>query len=314
MDGETGAVVAEHRLLLPVQHGERGLRQSDALFFHVQRLPTVVDHVVAAVTRQVPERGQLAWRAVGASVRPRPAAASYMPVFTAGTQFAETFARLLGIPMVRTSHQEGHLAAADRTLDLDPAKPFLAVHLSGGTSDVLWAQRTSVGYRIVQLGSSSDLNAGQFVDRVGVEMGLGFPAGPALEAMAEAVHHQTVLRFPASVRRADMSFSGPCTAALRALRAGWAREEVAAAVFACVANSVVKAVQSAAATRPDAQACVLAGGVMANRWLRARILHRLRVVCPGLTVRFAPVRYASDNAVGVAAITQRWWLQPAPRF
>lgn len=310
-----GHLVSEARRLLPVGEGERGLRQADALFFHVQHLSDVMSSLMRSIVSR-----EVIWRGVGVSVRPRPLATSYMPVFLAGTRFAETFAGLCGVPLVRTSHQEGHLAAADYDLDLALHTPFLAVHLSGGTSDVLCAVRTKFGYQIEALGRSSDLNAGQFVDRVGVALGLPFPAGPHLERLAggvnvhdgepqspdDSTHVEDEFRLAASVKGANMSFSGPCSAALRAVDAGVPGPKVAGAVFSCIANSLVKAIRNAALGRPEVTTCVLAGGVMANMFIRERVVKRLRIVLPELVVRFANPAFSSDNALGVATIAYRF--------
>jgi N6-L-threonylcarbamoyladenine synthase len=315
---DDGHMVSEARRLLPVGAGERGLRQSDALFFHVQQFTDVMSSLMRAIPV-----ADVAWRGIGVSVRPRPLASSYMPVFLAGTRFAESFAWLSGIAVVRTSHQEGHLAAADYDMDLPPGRPFLAVHLSGGTSDVLCAVRTRFGYQIESLGSSSDLNAGQFVDRVGVALGLSFPAGPQLERLAASGGQEETgsqendetcetasFRLSATVKGANMSFSGPCSAALRAVDDGVPGPALARAVFACIANSLVKAIRSAALQRPDVRTCVLAGGVMANMWIRQRVVKRLGIVAPNLVVRFANPRFSSDNALGVATIAYRYLKEP----
>lgn len=300
----TGELVAEARRLLPVPSGQRGLRQSDALFLHVQQLPMVMAELrqqLGAVTA-----APTPWVAAGVSVRPRPWASSYMPVFHAGERFVMTWAQTLGVPVVRTSHQEGHLAAAEAFLPHAGADPFLAVHISGGTSDVVVARPARWGYRIEMVGEGADLHAGQFVDRVGVAMGLPFPAGPSLEVLAASAQRRD-LRLPGAVRGAAMSFSGPCTAALRALERGEEPAEIAYAVQACIANSLAKAIAHASALHPEAGRVVIAGGVASNQWIAARVRHRLRQVCPRLEVAFAPARYASDNALGVARIAARGW-------
>jgi N6-L-threonylcarbamoyladenine synthase len=299
VDFDSGELVAEQRKLLPVRGGERGLRQSDALFFHVQQLPEVMDGLM----RQLIGR-DVHWRGVGVSVRPRPQAASYMPVFRSGESFALTFARALGVPVVRTSHQEGHLAAAQYCIDDIPSgAPFIGVHLSGGTSDVLLAEPTRFGYRIWPFAEGADLHAGQFVDRVGVALGLPFPAGPHLEKLAQEAEGSE-FRIGARLVGKQLSFSGPCSAALRAIEQGVPPAEVAYAVEACIANAVAKAVSLAAKEHPDVRYCVIAGGVAANAYIRSRVTHRLRMEAPLLAVRFAPPKFSSDNALGVACIAR----------
>lgn len=291
--------IFEHsRLLLPVRDGERGLRQSDALFFHVRQLPEVMSELSRRLQmRQI----QPEFVRVAVSVRPRPLASSYMPVFVAGESFAMSFALAVGIPVTRTTHQEGHLAAAEHFVSMGGA-PFVAVHISGGTSDVMIARSTNHGYAIQQVGEGLDLHAGQFVDRVGVQMGLPFPAGPHLEKLASLADDDD-FRLPTSVRGARMSFSGPMTAAIRALELGWNKATVARAVEQCIARSVVKAVEFAIQTSVVPISDVLiVGGVAANETVRKTIIKRLERRLPLAQICLAPPAFSRDNALGVARI------------
>ena len=311
-------VYIDARKLLPVDQGERGLRQSDALFFHVQRLPLVMDDLMGKLRQEYDPHPQ--WTIVGVSVHPRPMAQSYMPVFMAGRGFAETFTRALGIQAFPVSHQEGHLSAAEFFLDLPEGEPYRAIHLSGGTSDVLYAERTRFGYRIETVGEGADLHAGQFVDRVGVALGLPFPAGPSLEALAKEDEHlidlpatdgssETLFRLPSRVKGAQMSFSGPCSAALRAIDQGIPAQEIARAVQISIANSLVKAIQYALVQHPSTRHCIIAGGVASNQAIRRRVVHRLGILAPGLIIHVPPARFASDNALGVANLAKQFHVR-----
>jgi N6-L-threonylcarbamoyladenine synthase len=305
LEFDQGRVAVQARRLLPVKHGERGLRQAEALFFHVQRLPLLMDELRAQL---VPLDRDVYWAAIGVSVRPRPWADSYMPVFSAGWSFATAFARACGLPVVTTSHQENHLAAAEFALEelaaagerpLSPrSTAFFAVHLSGGTSDLVLAERTRFGYKVTRIGEGLDLHAGQFVDRVGVALGLPFPAGPQLEQLAATAERAWPL--PSRVVDGRMSFSGPCSAALRAIVEGAPPAEVAAGVQVCIANTLVKAITYAHQQYPTVSRCLVAGGVASNQAVKARVQHRLRIVAPNLAVEFAPQQYARDNAIGCA--------------
>ena len=97
-DGERGVNLG---CLLEVRPGELGLRQSDALFQHVKRLPQLLEQL---------EIGDI--QAVGASTRPRAVEGSYMPCFLAGESQGRGIAATLGVPFYAHSHQQGHLAAA----------------------------------------------------------------------------------------------------------------------------------------------------------------------------------------------------------
>ncbi|AEJ43607.1 peptidase M22 glycoprotease [Alicyclobacillus acidocaldarius subsp. acidocaldarius Tc-4-1] len=307
MDAVLGRMVAEARRPLRVPPGERGLRQSEAAFQHVQNFPTVMAELLDQLTA---EGIRPAWRRVAVSVRPRPWASSYMPVFQSGLAVAASLAQSLGIPLTRTSHQEGHLAAAEYFAPM-PGAPFVAVHMSGGTCDVVLARRTPSGYAITRLGEALDLHPGQLVDRVGVALGLPFPAGPHLEQLARRCGTspgELVLKSP--VRGASMSFSGPLTAALRAVQAGAPAQEVARAVEMCIARSVAKAVEYAVRHTGITRHVLIAGGVASNQFIQSALRSRLERRVPGIRVVFAPSEFARDNALGVATIG--YWRERAP--
>ena len=310
VDAATTQLITHVRRVLPVNQGERGLRQADALFLHVDAFPGLLQQLICQIRELTGEEPN--WRGLGVSVKPRPMANSYMPVFRAGEKFAETLSTILRAPLVKTSHQEGHLAAA-LIFDVQKieSRPFVAVHLSGGTSDVLLASKTRFGYAVHASWEGSDLHAGQFVDRVGVALGLPFPAGRHLEALAQSKGTDyPAYSLPVRVKQGQMSFSGPCAAALRLVERGVEPAFIARSVEACIATGVIKAVMYATSANGDDTSvtdCVIAGGVAANEWIRARIVHRLHIARPQVRVFFAPVEFSSDNALGVAVIAARYF-------
>jgi len=165
--------------LLPVPSGSKGLRQSDALFYHTRALPELFNSLVTGVGSSCDF--------VSVSYAPRRIEGSYMPCFLAGLSAAEVLAKGCGVPIYRFSHQEGHLAAAAYSSGsveiLD--QTFLAWHLSGGTTELLLC-RQSGGYTFETqvIGGTLDISAGQCVDRAGVKLGLGFPCGQELERLS----------------------------------------------------------------------------------------------------------------------------------
>lgn len=167
--------------ILDVRPGELGLRQSDALFQHVKRLPELLSALAEETSLE-------ALGAVGASTRPRAVEGSYMPCFLAGASQGQSLAHVLGVPFYAFSHQQGHLAAAAWSagrMDLLD-RPFLAWHLSGGTTELLRAEpeEDGVAVRAEILGGTTDISAGQLIDRTGVLLGLQFPAGKSLDALS----------------------------------------------------------------------------------------------------------------------------------
>ncbi|ASS75940.1 O-sialoglycoprotein endopeptidase [Tumebacillus algifaecis] len=288
---EAGQIVQEERKLLTVEQGERGLQQSAALFQHVQNLPVLVE-ALGDLT------GKL--RAVIASTRPRRLPGSYMPVFTAGSGLGRALAATHGVPFFETTHQEGHIAAGEGSAGEVPTDHFLAVHLSGGTTDLLVVNRLSDGYDIVELGTSIDLHAGQFVDRVGVALGLPFPAGPHLEKLAQEASDVEVT-LPSPVDGYNLSLAGPESAAMRLIAAGANPADVARAVERCIAKGLEKVLRKAVQEK-GVKSLLIVGGVAANLYIRERLVRRLEHRAVGAKLYFALPRYSTDNAFGVARL------------
>ena len=283
-----GGVLSSRRRLLSVAEGARGLRQSEALFQHVQRLPALVEDMLS-------QAKDARICCVCASARPRDTEGSYMPVFTAGTGFARAIAASLRVPFYETSHQQGHVRAAMEGAGTLP-EGFLALHLSGGTTEVL---RVSPGLKIELLGGSNDLHAGQLVDRVGVRMGLSFPAGPALEELARRGGAKGA--FPLSHREGEVSFSGAEAQAMRMLEAGVAKEDVAAEVYSYLARAVAWLIGWAYG-KTRLGAALISGGVASSALLRELLPARLqRLGCP-VRLHWGRPEMSGDNACGVALI------------
>ena len=284
---KTGILASERRLL-EVEPGRRGLQQSQAVFQHIHRLPELLEALFARV-------GEVRVAGVIASSRPRDVEGSYMPVFVSGFSFARSIAAALGVPLYQTSHQQGHIRAAMVDSGLQE-KEFLALHLSGGTTEVL---RVSGEQKVELLGGSSDLHTGQLVDRVGVRMGLQFPAGPELERLARGGQAQS--RMPLSHKKTEISFSGAEAQAMRMLESGESREDVAAEVYSYLTRAVAWMI-SMGYERTRLPSALISGGVASSALLRERLPERLgRLGCP-VRLHFGRPEYSGDNACGVALI------------
>ena len=290
-----GEVVCAKKRFLPVKPGQLGLRQSDALFHHTTALPEML-HELAQ------EFDLTRIDAVGVSQKPRPAEGSYMPCFLAGVNAATAFAAARSIPLIYTTHQQGHAAAAlfaARGADLFTQKVLL-FHISGGTTDLLLCDEVRT---ITQLGTSTDLYAGQAVDRVGVKLGFAFPAGAEVSHLAAACPEE--IRPKSSVRGMQCSLSGLENQCNALLAAGKSPEYVCKYCLLCVADTVVKMTKAAQKEYPGLPV-VCAGGVMSSDVIRQWVQKRLP------QVYFVPGQYSSDNAIGVSILAAReagLWLK-----
>ncbi len=284
-----GRVVASERKLLEVGAGERGLRQSDGVFQHVTALPELMRRLFESAPDY-----QIA--AVCASARPRDAEGSYMPVFTVGAGAAKQIAAALRVEYYETSHQKGHVRAALVDSGIGSGA-FMALHLSGGTTEALYVDG-SLNIRL--LGGSSDLHAGQFVDRVGVKLGLGFPCGPSLEALA--LNGEAKGLFPLSHRDGTCSFSGAEAQAMRMIESGeLTAEDAAAETYSYLARAVARLIYDSQKSCGASKA-LLAGGVASSKLLRSLLPARLKRLGCECEVHWAKPELAGDNACGVALL------------
>lgn len=275
--------------LLDVAPGQLGLRQSDALFMHVRRLPEVFS--------QLELRDQPVI-AVGASTKPRETEDSYMPCFLAGASQGSVLSQALGVPFYEFSHQQGHIAAAAWSagrLDLLDA-PLLAWHLSGGTTELLYVRphQTAVVCDIV--GGTQDVSAGQLIDRAGQLLGLQFPSGRALDELSGLAHEDSpdAAGFMPKVEKLSFSLSGAEHQMKKRAEAGADRADIARFTLMSVVNAVRRATEQARAAYGNLP-LLFSGGVASNSLLR-------RSITDGI---FAEPRYSVDNALGVAILTYR---------
>ena len=278
----------QERRLLPVPLGERGLRQSEAVFAHVRQLCQVLEPLLRENTHPI--------QCVCASVAPRDGDDSYMPVFQVGAAQGKTLAAALQVPFFATTHQRGHIAAAQYGTGLTASR-FVALHLSGGTTDALLKD----GDDLIPLGASCDLHAGQLVDRIGVKLGLPFPAGPYLEELARKGENRN--RVPVSFEKEGLQchLSGAEAQLLRLIAAGEKKEDVAAEVYGVLCRTVLRLIR-AAAEASGAKDALIAGGVASSRLLREMLSRRNEKRRTGLRLYFGRPEFSGDNAVGVALI------------
>ncbi len=220
-----------------------------------------------------------------------------------GLSFGKAMALALGKPLIAVNHLEGHAVSARLTASV--AYPFLLLLVSGGHCQLL--EVAGVG-ACVRLGSTIDDAAGEAFDKIGGALGLAYPAGPALERLAEG---GDPARFPlprALLGRdgCDFSFSGLKTAAAR-LAAGLSaqadRRDLAAAVQAAIARQLrdrtARAMTHYAASHgPGDRRFVVAGGVAANRAVRAALLTLAEA--NGFSFDAPPLAYCTDNAAMIA--------------
>ncbi len=282
--------------LLPVKPGERGIRQSDAVFHHTNQIADLVDDLTDLVKNEwgIPDLSDV--RAIGASVRPRSVDGSYMPCFTVGRTTARILASVLGVPCYEFSHQDGHVAAALYSagkLEM-LRRSFLAFHVSGGTTESLLVSPSAKNIINVDLiGTSTDLKAGQAIDRVGLMLGLFFPCGPELEIMAKNSKKEFKIKPP--VKGFDCSLSGVENKCKKMLDEGEPHEDIALYCIKYIEAALMSMASSLTDVHPGLH-ILFSGGVMSNSIIRESFEK-----C--FDCSFASPEFSSDNAVGISVLT-----------
>lgn len=295
---EAGQLVADCRRLLKVKAGSRGLQQSEMVFQHTRNLPELFAEACRGLA------GPVAFKGIAVSAWPRPLPDSYMPAFLVGDGYAKVLALSHNVPLQRISHQENHIFAGIWSAGGPESAQFLAVHLSGGTTEVMRvaaaaSHRQDKRLHIELLGCSQDIHAGQLVDRVGVLLGLPFPAGPQLEALAASGHSHPA-KIPVCVRGTTVSFAGPETHIRKLIAQGADSSAIAAGVELGIAAAVAKMLKQAIAGTGLTEV-LLVGGVTANRFIRRYLQEQLEL--PGVARLYWPEsRYSPDNAAGAAYV------------
>lgn len=281
--GVSGDCTINLRQIIDIKEGMRGIRQSDGVFVHLKTLPQLFD------TLEIDMKDV---RAIGVSVRPRNQHGSYMPVFTAGQSFAKVIAKSLDIPLYEFSHQDGHIMAGILSGGYEELMrgEFCAVHLSGGTTEILKCCYNGTGFDIQIIGGTLDIAAGQLIDRLGVGMGMKFPCGKEIDALS--LKNGGQIRLKTSVRDGYFNLSGlenklaqmteePCVKAKSALLA--------------VGESIARAVNF-----QNAERVLFVGGVASSEFLREYFKNNINA-----KVYFAQGGLSSDNAVGIAKLAER---------
>ncbi len=285
-DNKTNSIISKKKLL-PVKDGEKGIRQSDAVFHHTVQLPELVSELFSDMECEI--------SGIGVSVKPCNEEGSYMPCFLTGLSVAVSLSSVLNVPLYRFSHQDGHIAAALYSADiLDYInKDFIAFHISGGTSQALLVKPNEQYFKTKKVADSLDLKAGQAVDRVGLSLGLKFPCGPELEKLAEKSNNQ--LEYIKVFRRDGMfSLSGVENKCKQMLDKGYNGEDISLYCLSYIYSAIDDTVRELIVKHGNLPV-VFSGGVMSNNIIREKLENKYKSY-------FAEPQFSADNACGIAVL------------
>lgn len=290
-----GKVLFNHQEYLDVKKGERGLRQSDAFFQHVQKLPGALQKALAdfSIRENI--------GAVSFSTRPRPIEGSYMPVFTAGAGYGKAVAAAMGVPYYEFSHQEGHIEAIRFYSSLKNVSPLICFHFSGGTTEALLVDDEKGIFEIV--GGTKDIAYGQVLDRVGVSLGLDFPCGEALDQMALLASGHREILTPIKTKDGYVNLSGIETQCGRALEK-FPQVELIEDLFEKLSRSILEMTLQLS-YKYKISNFIYAGGVSCSHYMRNYLVEHMY---KDLNIVFGKPQMSADNAIGVALLGgQKIW-------
>ncbi len=283
---KTNEVISKKKLL-PVKSGEKGIRQSDAVFHHTVQLSDLIEDLFDGFNGEI--------RGIGVSVKPCNEEGSYMPCFLTGICVARSLAVAMNIPLYKFSHQDGHISAAlysSGRLDLINDN-FLAFHISGGTSQALLVKPDGNYFDTVKVSESLDLKAGQAIDRVGVMLGLNFPCGPELEKLAQKSSFP-LKKLKVFRREGNFSLSGVENKCRKMLDDGESAENISMYCLSYIYSALDDTVNELILKYGNLP-LVFSGGVMSNKIIRTELQKKYNAF-------FAEPQFSADNACGVAVL------------
>ncbi|NLK65815.1 MAG: hypothetical protein GX289_12090 [Tissierellia bacterium] len=290
VDKKTNKILADKRKVLEVKEGQKGLRQQEAVFQHLKNLPELYSSITQDLSKV---------DTISVSSRPRNVEGSYMPVFIAGKNFGKVISHTLNCEFIEYSHQENHIGASlfDNYKNIDE---FLAVHISGGTTEFVSAKKISKGFETKIIGGTKDITFGQLIDRIGTKMGFPFPCGKYME---EYIHDKRVKKLskPSLGKGSYINLSGMENFYGNLLNK-YKKEEIITSLFEYIAECIISILYSLSALQH--KTVIISGGVASNRLIRNYILKQIKEY----EIIFPSLYNSSDNALGLAflPIIDRW--------
>lgn len=292
-------IIYDGRILLEVAASEKGLRQSDAVFQHMNNLPKLFIEAM-----NIEKSNML--KGIGVSIRPRSIEGSYMPVFTAGNNYAKVISACIEAPIAECSHQQGHIIAGEWSINKAYKDKYLVYHISGGTTELLKVANINQSIEIV--GGTQDLNAGQYIDRIGVAIGMKFPCGNEMDKLCNDYKGDT-FQLPISVKDTILSFSGPESHVQRLISKETSfgnnfKAQISKSVFLNIAEALEKTIINACILN-DIKDVLMVGGVASNSVISHKLHESAKAKALGINISISKPQYSSDNAVGAAIYAKR---------
>lgn len=283
-------IIFNESVFLDVKKGERGLRQSTALFQHINKLPDLISYVLKD------EEIRNGIKCIGVSSKPRPLESSYMPVFLAGNSTAKSIASAMNVPLYTFSHQEGHIEAVKCFSSFKNIMPIIAFHFSGGTTEALFCNEKYMEI----IGGTKDISFGQVLDRIGVYLGYNFPAGKKLDDIACSTDHIESYFSRIKIDKGFINLSGIETQAYKIFQNSTEKEVsyIVNDLFNVLSKAIIDIVIYLNKTM-QINNFLFTGGVSSSNYIKNYIT---KYIPKGIEVQFGAPTLSSDNAVGIAIL------------
>lgn len=284
-------VIFNEKIMLNVKEGNNGLRQSEAVFQHINNLGEISEKI-KDISKQYNIKG------ICVSQKPRPIKDSYMPVFMVGYNFAKTLSTLIGCKLYETTHQENHIEASLFTNNIIDKNKFLSIHMSGGTTEILLVNKEKDNYNIEIVGGTKDISFGQLIDRIGVKLGYKFPAGKYIDEDATKCIEKIEKGLKTSVKDGYMNLSG-LENQINNLIENNSKEYIAKILLDSIIRNIYKSIIYISKNY-NLNEVVFAGGVSASKYIKKELNYKLKK--ENIYPYFTEVEYSTDNALGCAII------------
>lgn len=287
---EDNNIILDLRKPLIVKENNRGLRQQEAVFQHLNNFPILIDEMASNIDLNKIDT-------IAVSTRPRSLDNSYMPVFILGKNQAFILSKVLNKNYKEFSHQEGHVGAGILDNYMYPFEKFLCLHISGGTTEIIHVENKEDNLDIDLLGGSLDISMGQLIDRIGVYLGYSFPCGKELDLISKNGRILD-LNIPISVKNEVWSnLSGLENYFIKLIDSKkYSDEDIIITLFHVLSILLEKLIYKAN-ERYKSNKVLITGGVASNSYIREYLLNNNK---SNLTYLFPRPKLSSDNGIGIA--------------
>ncbi|MTI48194.1 MAG: O-sialoglycoprotein endopeptidase [Firmicutes bacterium] len=294
-----GNEVLNLREILKVKKGNRGLRQQEAVFQHINNLPKMIEELTTKIDIKNVE-------AISASGSPRNIIGSYMPVFKAGKGQAFILSSILEKRYFEFSHQEGHIGSYFINNKKINSNEFLALHISGGTTELLKVVKESNGLDIEIIGGSKDISAGQLIDRIGIKLGLNFPCGKEIDELS-STGERLDRNIPISTKETWINFSGTETYFQRLIdNMDYDNSNISKSLLYAVTKSIGNII-SEGLEEYKIDNVLITGGVASNSYIRNNLANYIKNNS-NIKIHFPNIEHCTDNGVGIAYLGSQEWI------